>query len=178
LSAGANTTPGSTTLDYMAIRATHAPQALGIVAYDGTVSKPRTTPPTKAKHFKLGIPHAFLFRLAAGTRSYTVFVMTSASDWDWGSPPLPEVPVDVAILCVASWANADDYPTKLLQHLQARHVVLAHFDNFFQTDGEDPTVVPRGNLDGFLRASQKAIDYPGLERIVVPNVGSVLHITQ
>jgi hypothetical protein len=163
-----------TKLEYMAFEAKHAPQALGVLLYSGKVETPRTTPPTRASHFQMGRPYAFLFRLTRCGKQFTVFVMTSASDWDFGAPPISEMPVDVAILCVPG--KADKYPQEFIKRLQARYVVLSHFDDFFQDGGTAPKTVRNGDFEGFLRKVQCASKYDRLERIVAPNVLSTLRI--
>ena len=45
---------------------------------------------------------------------------------DFGSNPLV-----VALLCVASFDQVPRYPEGLIEALQPRHVVLAHWENFF-----------------------------------------------
>jgi len=163
-----------TTIEYKAFEAKHAPQALGVLLYSGKVETPRTTPPTRASHFQMGRPYSFLFRLTRCGKQFTVFVMTSASDWEFGAPPVTETPVDVAILCVPG--KAKGYPQKFIERLQARYVVLSHFDDFFQDGGASPKTIRNGDFYGFLRTVQCASNYDRLERIVAPNVGSTLRI--
>lgn len=165
-----------TKIEYMAFEAKHAPQAFGVLLYGDEVKKPRQKPPTKAWHFQMGRPYAYLFRFSRGEQTFTVYVLTSASEWDFGAPPESEMPVDVAILCVPGWDGADRYPKEILGRLRARHVVLAHFDDFFQSGNGPPETVTNADFDGFARVVQAASDYAGLERIVAPNVGSTLRI--
>ena len=61
------------------------------------------------------------------------------------------VPVDVAFLPIASFAQVERYPEAIVEHLKPRHVVLHHWDDFMVDPREDPVVLRGQDLPEFLR---------------------------
>ena len=168
-------------VEYKAFKSGHAPHFLGIRLYDGVVDNPRDKAPRKAHHFKLGKIYAFALRLTQGETSYTVYFQSSASSWNADSIPdgletLKDV--DVAILCVSGWNKVKNYPEGLIQQLEPAHILLSHFDNFFQKrdlkNPARPEVVPSARLQGFLRKVQESITYSHWQQIIAPDVGTTL----
>jgi hypothetical protein len=61
---------------------------------------------------------------------------------------------DLAILCLAQWQWARDYPRDLLAVIHPRHVVVSHWDNFFAEAKQRTRYIPtisNGNAAAFLR---------------------------
>jgi hypothetical protein len=88
-------------------------------------------------------------------------------------PPLPDQKaIDVAILCVASFAYVRQHPEATLAHLKPRYVILSHWENFFQPGPsveKRPAVVPFTSVRKFLRRFHR--HYPG-PNWVLPQPGT------
>lgn len=121
----------------MALRSEHAPQFLGVRAFAGSIDHDLATLPWNAYGWKGGQTLAFLIDVlgADGTPVFRVHYQDAASTPPLGFPPPIETigsrPVDVALLCVASFEEVRNYPEELIARLKPRHVVLAHWENFF-----------------------------------------------
>ncbi len=173
-------------LKYQAVGAEHAPNLkcgrVGVLLFPGTVPDPMTQPPRKAHQFKVGETFAYVFQLSnehAGLpqdqhRTFTIYFAGAASSAPRGFPHESIETVDVAILCVPGWKNVTGYPGRFLQRLKPRVVVLSHFDNMFQERRNVRQVIMTADLGGFLRETKRCTDYPGFERIEVPDVGDLL----
>ncbi len=121
----------------MALRSEHAPQFLGVRAFDGAIDQDLTSLPRTAYGWKGGQTLAFLIDVLGGDGSPLLrfHYQDAASTPPLGFPPPMEMidshPVDVALLCVASFDQVPRYPEGLMAALKPRHVVLAHWENFF-----------------------------------------------
>ena len=175
-------------LEFMALRAEHAPHFrfgdISLALYDGRVDECLPEPPRRAGEFKVGDTYAYLFRLSNHhveglrpdqRRSFTVYMAGAASNFPIGLPDEAERGVDVAILCVPAWRNVSGYPGRFIDWLRPRHVVLSHYDNFFQTCGCCATVVPTADLPGFMRVVRCHVDYPTFEEMHTPRVDDVMY---
>lgn len=60
-------------------------------------------------------------------------------------------PFDLAILTMAQWPWARDYPRDLLRALQPGHVLVSHWEYFFRPTTESSKFVPLLHPEGFLR---------------------------
>jgi hypothetical protein len=125
------------------IHSDHAPHlqlfGLHLALYGGIVRKPRTTPPTRADHFRAGYTWAFLIDLLddKGAVALRIHYMDAA-----GSPPhglllgdglRRQRDVDVHIACVPGYDFVDDYPEVVLRHHRVRYVLGGHWENFFRS---------------------------------------------
>lgn len=176
---------GNSTVEYMAVLSEHAPQLGRILLYPGKVTEPLTEPPTKADQYKVGETYAYFFRLTHRSQiptasrptqtSFTIYFSGAAANAPIGLPKAdPATPIDVAILCVPGWKNVKGYPVEVIKRLRPRHIVLSHFDDFFQEDSARHEVVATAHLQEFLQTVQDAADYPELESICVPAVDTVI----
>jgi L-ascorbate metabolism protein UlaG (beta-lactamase superfamily) len=66
-------------------------------------------------------------------------------------------PFDLAILTMAQWRWVHDYPRHLLLELQPRHVLVSHWDYFFQPTTESSKFVPRLNAGDYLRIVNEVV---------------------
>ena len=164
-------------LAYRAFSAQHAPHLLGISLFPGELTAPRTTPPTRARHFPVGETFTYLFRLrGSDQREFTVFIAGAATDATVGIPDDLPHGVDVAIFCVPGWKNVKDYPKEAIRRLRPRVIVLSHLDNFLQDGWEKRELVATASLRKFLDEARGACHYPEFERIVVTDVGSTIRV--
>ena len=121
----------------MALRSEHAPQFLGVRAFGGPIDQDLTSLPNTAYGWKGGQTLAFLIDVLGedGSPLLRFHYQDAASTPPLGFPPPMEMidshPVDVALLCVASFDEVPRYPEELMAALKPRHVVLAHWENFF-----------------------------------------------
>lgn len=168
-----NTSPSSVSVEYKAADIEHAPQLLGIHMYPGKVDKPLKHPPIRACQFKEGGTFALLFKLQDGARTFTILFMNSAT-----RKRLPDAfitdPVDVAILCVPGWRNAPGYPDRVIEAARPRAIILSHYDNFLQKGREPKRIVATASLNRFIERTKRHLGENGLERILVPDVGTAM----
>lgn len=160
---------------YKAFATTHGRQLpLLPLLYPGQVNRCLRSPPRRAADFKVGDTYAFLLELFNEQATNTVYFIGAAQANQEGFPDASVKTVDLAILCVPTWKLAPGYPTNIIGRLQPRHIVAAHYDNFFQVNAKPPEVVPLADMAGFLTCAQECASYEGFEDILVPAVGSVL----
>jgi hypothetical protein len=76
------------------------------------------------------------------TVRYRIYYNDAAAAPPSGIPPDVLTPVDLAVVCMASYDFVDGYPEALLRALQPRHVLASHFDDFFAPQDGAWTFVP------------------------------------
>jgi L-ascorbate metabolism protein UlaG (beta-lactamase superfamily) len=109
-----------------------------------------------------GQTYAFAIELHDGdTVRYRIYYNDAAAD-----SPLGQIAgdFDLAILCLAQWNYARDYPRDLLDVLRPRHVVVSHWDNFFVEARQSTRFVPtvsNANAAGFLRVVDQYVSGSG-----------------
>lgn len=147
------TVPG-TRVRFMPLVSEHAPHVLGHKLYTGSVATPRT--PSTACDWKEGQTLAYLidFLSEDGTRvEYRVHYRDSASNEPYGAlPPLPpdqQHQVDLAALCVASFNQVENYPEWVIDRMNPKHVLLAHWESFFRSPDRSLAPVPLLNTKVF-----------------------------
>lgn len=163
-----------TSIRYRAFDAEHSPQFGKINLYSGSVEVPQTTAPKKASDFQKGAAYSYLVSIKSDKITFTIFIMPSASPWPDGLPKGKFPAVDVAILGVPSFDKASGYPGKFVKGINARHIILSHYNNFFDDNYGSPSTLPRTDVYGFLRQIQIASVGTRLEKIHAPDVGSLI----
>jgi hypothetical protein len=163
-------------LEYQALCSEHAPQIDGILLYAGQIGQPLKSPPRRAADFKVGDTYDYLYRLSQGAKQFTIYFADAAATPPLGFPDVAVEHVDLAILCVPGWRNVKGYPQGIIRRLRPRHILLSHYDDFFQTDGRRTREVPTADLAAFIRVVQDCADYPEFESILVPGVDAVMQI--
>jgi L-ascorbate metabolism protein UlaG (beta-lactamase superfamily) len=101
-----------------------------------------TTPLTKHRLVRMhgGQPLALVIELLDSDReSYRIYYNDSSPD-----SPLGQTTgrFDLAILTIAQWHWARDYPRDLLSVLRPDHVVISHWDNFFTEATQTSRAIP------------------------------------
>ncbi len=162
-------------LKYKAFVSQHAPQLPGMLLYPGKISRPLEDPPRRARDFKCGETHTYVFRLSNGGVEFAVYFVGAGSSAPVGFPDGSVRDVDVAVFCVPGWKNVRGYPEKFIARLEPAHILLTHYDNMFQTRPGVRQVIPTADLRGFLTRAQNAARYPRFKRILVPDLDTVLH---
>ncbi|MBZ0114226.1 MAG: hypothetical protein K8J08_17320 [Thermoanaerobaculia bacterium] len=161
---------------FRAVRSQHAPQLPGLHWATGRLSKPIDEPWTALSYRRLkeGQNLAFLIDLLDPIDSSVLFrfyYQDAANVGNSGIPAqgiLANRPVDLAILCAASHDLVDDFPVKLLSIVKPRHVLVAHYDDFFRDRQKSLRFVARlsnGRADQFLEELAASLDSPGWEAL-------------
>jgi L-ascorbate metabolism protein UlaG (beta-lactamase superfamily) len=124
----------------------------------GGVEKARTAPMSRQRlrTMRGGETLAFDIELLGehGETRFRIYYNDSSP-----SSPLGQTagPFDLAILTMAQWRWVRDYPRDLLRVLQPRHVLVSHWDYFFQPTTENSKFVPRLNAAGYLRIVKEVV---------------------
>lgn len=145
-----------TKVRFMPLVSEHAPHFCGHVKlYSGSVPTPRK--PRRARDWREGQTLAYLIDFLSddGKRvEYRVHYRDSASNYPYGAlPPLPPADrhdVDLAVLCVASFDQVEDYPEWAIANLKPRHILLAHWDDFFRSPDKPLAAVPLLDTKAFV----------------------------
>ena len=169
-------------LRFMAIESEHAPHAFGIKVYGGEVRKNLSHPPRRANGYKEGRTFAFLidFLDPDGSVAFRIHYQDAASNTPLGYPPTlygdDQRSVDVAIVCAASFTQVQGYPEGILRAVDARYVVVGHWENFFVSQEKPPRPVPMTDVAEFVARTERAL--PEHARWVLPRPHAVLRIEQ
>ncbi len=160
--AATSTTPGSwidvpdTNVRFMPLVSEHAPHFCGhLKLFSGSVPTPRK--PRKARDWREGQTVAYLIDFLSEDRrrvEWRIHYRDSASNAPYGAlPPLPpedQHAIDLAVLCVASFDQVERYPEWTIQDLQPRHILLAHWDDFFRSPDLSLSAVPLLDTKAFV----------------------------
>jgi L-ascorbate metabolism protein UlaG (beta-lactamase superfamily) len=171
---------GDGTIRFMAVRSEHAPHFLGIKMFSGSVDEDLERLPRTAYGWKEGQTLAFLidFLDTDGHVRVRLHYQDAASNPPNGFDPPPDSdpaePVDVAILCVASYGQVDDYPEAVVHQLQPHTVVLGHWENFFRSPDLPLEAVPLTDTKTFVLRLTDALPAGG--RWYTPRPDATLRI--
>jgi hypothetical protein len=130
-------------------------------------AQPRTALPDTPGGYRRGQPLAFLIDFMEGDRVvFRVHYQDAAARFPSGRPPRELIDqgraVDLAVVCVGSYLNAGDYPESLLRAVKAGHVLLAHWEWFFDDPRTDAAGVKEiwpasGTEEVFRRAAAAGV---------------------
>jgi hypothetical protein len=67
------------------------------------------------------------------------------------------VGVDVALIVPATYAEVSWHPEAFLENAKPRHVLLGHWENFFQPPHWPPEPVPFTDLRDFVKRLERAL---------------------
>jgi hypothetical protein len=167
---------------FMAIESEHAPHAFGIKLYGGEVREDLNRPPRRATGYREGQTLAFLidFLDPDGSVAFRIHYQDSASNTPLGYPPTldgdDQRSIDVAIVCAASFSQVQGYPEGILRTVDARYVVVGHWEDFFVSQEKPPRPVPMTDVAEFVARTERAL--PDHARWVLPKPHAVLRIEQ
>jgi hypothetical protein len=163
---------------FMALRSEHAPHLFGIELFRGDVRTVQTNLPRTAYGWLQGQVFAFLIDFLGpdGSVDLRIHYQDAASNPPAGFPPISESarPVDVAILCAASFAQVSGYPDAILLRTRPRVALLGHWENFFHRTEAIPSPVPL--TDTKLLAVHVAASLPSGTPWGAPRPGAVLRV--
>ncbi len=113
----------------------HSPFALGRVPFPGDITDCDAVP-AYARDYRCGAVFGVEVRVAGRT----VFHVGSAEIL----PQMPQIQVDLALVCVAGWTATAAFPERVLRKLSPRAVLLSHWDNFLTplTPGASARALP------------------------------------
>ncbi len=149
---------GGIAFRFMPIQSEHAPHFAG---YKYAAGKKDSTSDNvwTAWDWKEGQTFAYLmdFLKPDGSVDLRIHFQDATSNSPNGFIPLmreePQIPVDLAIMCVAGFSNVTDYPDSTVLNLKPKHVILSHWEHFFEalpSDPKDLKVVQGTDLDKFI----------------------------
>lgn len=90
-----------------------------------------------------------------GGSVFRVHYQDAASNPPFGF--VPELPaddqkrVDLAILCVASFTQVNNYPEGIIRHIQPKHIILGHWEDFFRKQGKPVKALRATNVGNFIK---------------------------
>lgn len=119
------------------IKSNHAPQLGSWLLASGNIEKPQPQLPRYAMSWRSGENISYLldFLNENGKSVYRVFIQTSASSFPNGLAPDGVLndgkPVDMAVLCAASYGKMEHYPEYLLERMTPQKVVFVHWEKFW-----------------------------------------------
>jgi hypothetical protein len=119
----------------------HAPHFWGIHVASGKIDQPWKKP--WGKHhwlsLKTGNPYAFVIDLMSPTDPqktlFRIYYQDAANPRGVGAPVLDvgdNKPFDLAMLCMASYTFVRQHPEFILGAVKPRHVLIGHYEDFFQ----------------------------------------------
>jgi hypothetical protein len=168
------------TIRFMPLRSTHAPHFARIkLVATGTVEEKQTTLPGAPLRWKEGETLAFIvdFLGPGGRVDFRIYYQDAASRPGTGIVPVLEehdaARTDVAILCVAAFAQVDGNPEHILTNVQPRHVIGGHWEDFFFRGFEEPIRPAFGtSLESFHRRARAVSSGP----IYLPRPGETIYL--
>ena len=153
---------------FMPLTSNHAPHLCGAkLVSSEKLTEDLPAPPSIPACWPEGETLAYLidFLRPDGSVEFRIYYQDAAASPGMGGiPELPksnQAPVDVAILCVAGFAEVDDSPGWIVRNLQPRTILGGHWEDFFLFPSDDaPRVAPGTSLDGFITGAQAAHPVP------------------
>jgi len=128
---------------FFPVVSSHAPQIDHHLWASGSIEHEWRTPwETRRFHdLRVGQTFALVIDLLAddlATVRYRIYYQDSANRQGLGEPPaFPDGhPYDLAVLCIASYDKAPGQPKAILEALRPRHVLVAHYDDFFRPQSQ------------------------------------------
>ena len=158
---------------FMAVHSSHAPNWWFITLAPCQEKQDRQSLPRTGWGWCRGEPVSYVIDLldAHGRPTFRMFYQDAASKpMDVVLPPFAAADqrrVDLAIVCAGNFNKVDEYPTFLLAGLRPTFVVLAHWEDFFQSQGESPTPVRLTDT----RELAMRLDHLGAARWITPVPG-------
>jgi len=150
---------------------------------EGSVDEDQCDLPRAASGWKEGLTVGFVvdFLDAANKPAFRVFYQDAPTDAPIGFVPesiLAEKAVDVALLCVGSSDNVDDYPANILGNVQPRYALQGHWEDFFQDVGSMPQPIPFLDVGAYMARADAALPGTPDQPLVIDgepqNIRSVL----
>ena len=152
---------------FMALMTTHAPNLRAWKATylfsAGSLDVDRDSLPHTAAEWKLGEPYAYIIDvLSPAPRSpvFRIYFQDAPSEPPFGFPSddlLSERRVDLAVLCAATSSNVSNTPDSLLAVLRPSQVIVAHWEDFFQSQTRPIRPGPGTNLPALMKSLNNSL---------------------
>ncbi|HZI40252.1 MAG TPA: hypothetical protein VFD67_01070 [Gemmatimonadaceae bacterium] len=158
---------------FMAVHSSHAPNWWFVTIAPCQEKADRKSLPRTGWGWCRGEPVSYVIDLldGRGRPVFRMFYQDAASrPTDVVLPPFAGADqrrVDLAIVCAGNFKKVEEYPTFLLAGLRPTFVILAHWEDFFQAQGDAPTPVPRTDT----RELATRLDLMGSARWITPVPG-------
>jgi L-ascorbate metabolism protein UlaG (beta-lactamase superfamily) len=138
----------------------HAPHFVGMTLYDGDRSRDLPEPPRAADEWLEGETLAFVFEVldTQGRPICRIYYQDAVASEPFGFIPSQMDTVDVALIVPATYSEVAWQPEAILENTRARHVILGHWENFFEPPSADPDPVPFTLLPDFIARLRRALD--------------------
>ena len=146
------------TIRFMAIESEHAPHFAGIKFLpEGPYNKDLKRLPRTVFGWVDGETYAYLidFLNEQGGIVFRVHYQDAASNPPFGF--VPELPlgvqkrVDLAILCVASFTQLNNYPEGIVRAIRPKNIILGHWEDFFRKQGKPVKALRATNVRAFIK---------------------------
>jgi len=146
------------TIRFMAIESEHAPHFAGIKFLpEEPYNKDLKRLPRTVFGWVEGETYAYLidFLNEQGGIVFRVHYQDAASTPHLGF--IPDLPsndqkrVDLAILCVASFTQVSNYPEGIIRHIQPKHIIFGHWEDFFRKQGKPVKALRATNVGNFIK---------------------------
>ena len=158
---------GKLPIRFRTVESEHAPHFWGIRLADREIRE-RWTDPWEKRHFlslQSGKTFAFVIELMSPADPektvFRIYYQDSANPPDKGLPRMEDgTPFDLAVLCMASHQFVHNHPGAILGDVKPRHVLVTHYESFFQDRDRPVRFVPfltNGSANGFLRKTRDAL---------------------
>ncbi|MEL6654248.1 MAG: hypothetical protein AAFQ87_25940 [Bacteroidota bacterium] len=111
-------------------------------------------------------------------KALRVYIQSSATDLQQGTPPSLLDSVDVAILVAASYGNVDGHPERIIEALNPKLVVIAHWENIFrklESVEQKPRALTTSDIPDFVERVHRALGSDS-SRWVLPNPGTWIEL--
>jgi len=178
--------PISDAIHVLPIASMHAAHQFGVLAMSGKLNakyfrkEKFKDPYARSKGFKWdgGCNYSFMVKFKNPDGSdFKLFIQTSGSNAPYGLPPNKEK-ADMAILCAASMQEVKDYPNYLVRELEAKKLILVHWEDFFRyPKNEDDVKMVRGTRQKLVQSRLKAIKESALKtEIIMPRPGTLITV--
>lgn len=146
------------TIRFMAIESEHAPHFAGFkLLPERPYKKDLKRLPRTVFGWVEGQIYTYLidFLDEQGGSVFRVHYQDAASNPPFGF--VPELPaddqrrVDLAILCVASFTQVNNYPEGIIRHIQPKHIILGHWEDFFRKQGKPVKALRATNVGDIIK---------------------------
>ncbi len=147
-------------LRVLPLESDHAPHFQGVTLYQGTRDAPMPFKPRSASEWLEGETLAWLIDvLGPGDEvRLRIYYQDAVAREPYGLMPRDLDRVDVALVVPATYAEADWQPEAVIENTRPRHVLLGHWENFFEPTTVDAEPVPFTLLTDFRLRLRRALD--------------------
>ena len=145
----------------MPLLSDHGPHFAGITLYSGVRRRDMTEPPQVSGDWLDGRTLAYLVDLLNrdGSVALRVYYQDAVAAPPLGLvPPLSDgVPVDVALIVPATYSEVRWHPEALIASAPPRHILLGHWEDFFESPDRPAEPVPFTHLPDFVSRLRRAL---------------------